>query len=194
MAVSEKQLTFITSLIDRREAMFRNAGQSEQANAIAEMKTAILAEAQSNHMTVKDGSKSIERMQAGNDRISEALKSIIEAKRAEQRAAAPKKEDLSDGFYSLDDTIYKVVTSKAGRQYAKELVTRKYSDEKGDSEREFVYAPGIINRLTPEHALTLEEAEQYGQLYGRCLNCGRVLSNEESIARAMGPVCAGKFG
>ena len=194
MAVSEKQLTFITNLVDQREQMYRNAGLTEQADAIAKLRPAVIAEMQKPTMSTGDGSKTITRMKDRNEKIKGELRAAIEAKRAEERANKPQRDTVTDGFYKMDDTIYKVVTSKAGRQYAKELITRKYSDEKGDSDREFVFAPGAISRLTPEHKMSLEDAEEYGQLYGRCLNCGRVLTAEDSIKRAMGPVCAGKFG
>lgn len=34
----------------------------------------------------------------------------------------------------------------------------------------------------------------YGKLTGRCGICGRPLENEESVARGIGPVCAGRLG
>ena len=37
-------------------------------------------------------------------------------------------------------------------------------------------------------------AEAYGKRTGRCSCCGRELTNEESIARAIGPICARKWG
>lgn len=41
----------------------------------------------------------------------------------------------------------------------------------------------------------VEEAMlRYGREIGRCGHCGRTLTNEESRARGIGPVCAGKMG
>ena len=40
---------------------------------------------------------------------------------------------------------------------------------------------------------TAEELGALGKLYGRCLCCGRTLTDEESIARGIGPVCASKL-
>lgn len=37
-------------------------------------------------------------------------------------------------------------------------------------------------------------AEAYGKRTGRCSCCGRELTNEESVARSIGPICAGKWG
>ncbi|UVT31030.1 hypothetical protein SEA_BIRTHDAYBOY_52 [Gordonia phage BirthdayBoy] len=41
--------------------------------------------------------------------------------------------------------------------------------------------------------LSLEEGEAFGRLYGVCMKCGAFLTNEESIERGMGPICAGKW-
>lgn len=42
--------------------------------------------------------------------------------------------------------------------------------------------------------MTREEAAAFGALYGVCVRCHRDLTREESIERAMGPICAGKQG
>jgi hypothetical protein len=39
-----------------------------------------------------------------------------------------------------------------------------------------------------------DAATRYGQRTGTCSCCGRQLTNEESIARAIGPICAAKWG
>ncbi|UVK63844.1 hypothetical protein SEA_LILYPAD_40 [Gordonia phage LilyPad] len=42
-------------------------------------------------------------------------------------------------------------------------------------------------------ALTLEEAQNFGKLYGFCVRCGRTLTDEGSKAAGIGPICAGKW-
>lgn len=37
-------------------------------------------------------------------------------------------------------------------------------------------------------------AVAYGKRFGRCACCGAELSNPESVARGIGPICAGRFG
>jgi hypothetical protein len=37
-------------------------------------------------------------------------------------------------------------------------------------------------------------AEAYGHLTGHCCICNRELTNPESVARGIGPICADKFG
>lgn len=58
---------------------------------------------------------------------------------------------------------------------------------------EFVYAPGVMKEIRPEWRMTLEQAKAFGALYGTCIRCGRTLTLEESIERAMGRKCASKF-
>lgn len=95
---------------------------------------------------------------------------------------------VEDGFYVMDDEVYKVqiAVHGSGRPYAKKLVD-------GD----FVMARGMVRKLRPEHRMTREQAFEvakvHGDLYGRCFVCGRMLTDEESIDRGMGPVCVDKF-
>lgn len=88
---------------------------------------------------------------------------------------------MKEGFYLHGKTVYKVVPSQNGRLYAKVL--------DGSS---FRYAPGAMTFLKPEERMTREMAEQYGKTTGQCAICGRVLTNEESIERGIGPICAEK--
>lgn len=93
-------------------------------------------------------------------------------------------ESVTDGMYMRDGVVYKVQIAKqgSGRLYAKRL-----------TEHGFEYAPGAIRDLRPEHKMTLEQAKEYGRLYGTCCSCGRDLTDEESIANGIGPICAKKF-
>lgn len=153
----------------------------------------------------------------------EPLEETAETRRADVRATAPgfeqadipglgkvpiqKRDDfdpqsLADGFYALPDpegaqlpVVYKVIVAVhgSGRKYAKRLNT---------DTGEWDIARGAIRLLRPEHKMTLEQAlavakvvanDVQGELYGRCFVCGRTLTNEDSIERFMGPVCAEKF-
>lgn len=121
----------------------------------------------------------------------------------------------SDGMYSMDGVVYKVqrAVHGSGQLYAKRLVIRRdceghesldgpignveYCDGScrpaSEAEAEFVYAPGIVTQLRPEHRLSLEQAKAFGRLYGICVRCGATLTDETSIAAGIGPVCAGRF-
>lgn len=90
---------------------------------------------------------------------------------------------VTEGMYRVGDVVYKVQAAihGSGRLYAKRL--------HGQS---FVYEKGAIYRLKPENKMTLEDAKEWGLLYGTCCVCGRTLTDETSIANGIGPVCAGK--
>ncbi|WPH57996.1 hypothetical protein SEA_LUCKYLEO_48 [Gordonia phage LuckyLeo] len=60
---------------------------------------------------------------------------------------------------------------------------------------EWTYQAGLLRNMA-RHMVTklgVEDAAQFGHLYGICMECGAILTNEESIARGMGPICAGKW-
>lgn len=98
---------------------------------------------------------------------------------------APVSKPVTDGLYRMaDGTIAKVQIAKngSGNLYAKRLVV-------GEG---FAYEPGLIRRLTADMRMTLEEAAEFGKLYGVCCVCGRDLTDEASIAAGIGPVCAGR--
>lgn len=91
-----------------------------------------------------------------------------------------------EGMYRFDGVIYKVQRSRSTRHlYAKRL--------HGDTTTEwhFTYA-GSPNRLglTAAHRMTLEEAAAWGAQFGTCCVCAATLTNPESIAAGIGPVCA----
>ena len=97
--------------------------------------------------------------------------------------------ELTDGIYVTDDgRTIKVQEARngSGRLYAKLM------DDAGS----FNYETGLIGTLASmfQHGkarrMTLDEAAQYGALYGRCIECGRSLTDEASIAAGIGPVCS----
>lgn len=111
--------------------------------------------------------------------------------------AAPQPSTLvdEDGIYRTDDgTIYKAVRAVvegSGRLYAKRLILTEQPD--GTNKGRFTYAPGAIHTLRADQKLTLEEAAAFGRLYSTCVMCGSPLTDEDSIARGIGPICAGRF-
>lgn len=126
---------------------------------------------------------------------------------AGRREVAPIIEEVSiEGMHRLDGQIYKVQVAVhgSGRPYAKILVTDLVGTcggcEKCDGEdrcpvyeSRFDYAAGVVRRLSLETRLSLDEAKEFGAVYGVCCVCSRTLTNEASIEAGIGPVCAGKF-
>lgn len=97
-------------------------------------------------------------------------------------------EAVTDGVYVKDGVVYKVKVAihGSGNLYAQQFdpETKTYS-----------VARGMVRKLRPEHRMTEEQAQEFGKLYGVCCRCHTPLTDEESIARGMGPDCYSKqFG
>jgi hypothetical protein len=90
---------------------------------------------------------------------------------------------LEVGVYFKEGVVYRVKLSQAtGRPYATKLV--------GGS---FQYDPSYIRAISADDKMTLEQACDYGLQFGVCVACGRELTDEVSVARGIGPVCARRF-
>jgi len=100
-----------------------------------------------------------------------------------------------EGMYRANQSgdIFKVQRSKtSGHLYAKHLracegTRLTETDERG--QWEFVYAPGAIQALTPEMAMNVLEAMEFGIRYGVCCVCGARLKDAISVEQGIGPVC-----
>lgn len=127
-----------------------------------------------------------------------------------QPAAQPRAE-LEAAIYRNPENgeVYKVqrAVHGSGNLYAKKLVLKPV-DQFGDdsefavrtSDREvaghkatFEYVSGLIRQIKPEWRMTLDQAKEFGAIYGVCCNCGATLTNEESIEAGIGPICASRF-
>lgn len=129
---------------------------------------------------------------------SPAHAAAVHAQKTEAREAGSTrtKTRAAEGMYRKAGTIYKVqkAVHGSGQTYAKRLVQTMTVDSKtGKAKWAFEYAPGFVYELRSEHALTFEQAKEFGALYGTCCVCGRTLTNEDSIAAGIGPICATKF-
>lgn len=93
-----------------------------------------------------------------------------------------------DGMYVLGETVYKVqkAVHGSGHLYAKQLVIHEGANAT------FEFAKGMIYKLRAGNKMTLEQAKEFGHLYGVCCKCGATLTDEKSIEAGIGPICAGK--
>jgi hypothetical protein len=106
--------------------------------------------------------------------------------------------ELVDGMYEdPDGTIWKVQVAHhgSGQLYAKQLTKLEIPKIVRGKEvgYGFVYVPGAIKRMRPEWKMTRERAAEWGKLYGHCVRCGAILTDETSQDRGLGPVCWGKM-
>lgn len=123
------------------------------------------------------------------ERLADQADRLLDEYYAADVKPLPRFEPVTEaGFYIQGETIFKVqkAVHGSGKLYAKQLMI---AGDKGS----FEYAPGMINKLRAGDKLTKERAAELGQLYGMCMICGATLTDEQSIERGIGPICAGKL-
>lgn len=99
----------------------------------------------------------------------------------------PTRQAIEDGVYYRNGRYYRVVHAVhgSGRQYAQvfDVITKR-----------FTKAAGALYQLTPEHAITADQAAVFGKLYGKCVFCSKALTDPRSIHAGYGETCAGNHG
>lgn len=104
---------------------------------------------------------------------------------------------LTPGVYDVDNHVYVVKFNREKtRLYAQRLVeiASDRLTESGDFVKiEFVYEPGAIFTIKPEHKMDFERAKTLTIRYGRCINCRRPLKAAKSVEQGIGPVCRKSF-
>ncbi len=157
------------------------------------------------------------------ERAALKMRTTCAARAAAKKAEGPAAPAPEVGFYFADGEWYRVQANKEGtRVYAKRwgqaqhaggdhhvfdypthdddpmipAVPRPEGFPEAIHTTPFVWIyegrkPFAI--LTPETQVDAEQAAAFGHEYGRCLNCNAELTDPDSVARGMGPVCATRF-
>jgi len=100
--------------------------------------------------------------------------------------------DVTVGFYIYEGLVVKVKHSQYdGRLYTSILQEAAPGEPAAFRSKGSLW---VLAKLTPAHRMTREQAAAYGSLYGRCACCGRLLTDDLSIERGIGPVCWDKHG
>lgn len=101
---------------------------------------------------------------------------------------APAEDGVTVGLYRTSDgTAYKVKRAVYGSGH---LYACPWDEEaQGFGEKE----PGAIRKIRANDRMSAEEAGRYGLAMSACAHCGRALTDEDSIALGLGPICAGKY-
>ena len=163
-----KQLSFLKSLVAERPVWAAGVGLDEEM---------------------------IERLSKKNASgwIDRALKV---ARETPKPAAKPRVTEA--GMYRNPSTgeLFRVQPGKynPGKLYAKRMVKIEgwTFETHGKKTHTFVYEPGLIREIDPAWRMTLEEAKAWGVEFGSCCVCGAFLTNPESVALGIGPVCGGR--
>lgn len=154
-------------------------------------------------LTAADAERTAQRIQAAVQRAEQApgidvAKIAAALQRASQAGLSAPKLRLGDFVFSPAPASGK----NAGSIYVKH---RTMTNDEGQK----AYLGKITDgRFLAAYACTAEmqghlielaadpaaSAVQYGRQIGACACCGRTLVDPESVARGIGPICAGKFG
>jgi uncharacterized Zn finger protein (UPF0148 family) len=127
----------------------------------------------------------------------DANKADVEIDRIAVAFATAKASGLKFPKLRLDDFTFSLASAagrNAGAIYVKQddLYLGKIADGKFTRSRDCDAA--TETRIVAVCADPAAAATAYGKRTGQCSCCGRELTNEESIARAIGPICASKWG
>jgi hypothetical protein len=172
-AATERQIGYIISLIDARAI-------PETAPAWARSPQHFENHLSTHDMTMAQASRVIDYLKA------QPMKPSAPVAPAQLTAGVYRASTTGEG---LPGDLYKVYPARGhGGMLAKLIIV-----------------DGMLNRITFEYAgaarrfvdpagkLTLDEAKAFGASTGYCCNCGAELTDPESIAAGIGPVCATKF-
>lgn len=96
------------------------------------------------------------------------------------------RKDPEPGLYGVDGEVYRVTISKSGNWYAQKAV--KPAPGSGRVNLTWDYLGKRVN-LTNAQPLTDEAA---GMVLVFCVRCGAPLTDPESVARGIGPICKDK--
>lgn len=129
---------------------------------------------------------------------SAALDVLFNAPRM-ARKALPESEELTEGVYRhpTSGALVKAYLTRGSGQLVG-AIWEDYDEpeptKRGLKFGEFVYqGKRGLNGLTLKDRLTLDEAKALGAEFHYCCVCGIELTNPDSIAAGIGPVCANKF-
>lgn len=181
---TDKQISFLRSLVTQLE----DAPADYPGNTTRDLVAKVLDSGET--VSKRQASELIEKLKGHVETLRKIKAEEIRFNRASQRTAAPADRPsvapVTEGMYELDGIVYRAKMSGAGRLYAMRLVIT-------DGEGSFEYAPGIINRIRPEHRMTLARASELSVRYHFCVRCARELTKKSSVAQGMGDVCASKI-
>lgn len=205
---SPAQVAFLRSLLASRDVPVTALGRVDSIEAL--LGDADLGGTKPIAISAQRAHKEIDWLKGLRPRTADSLSRECKANDAVTR----------DGMYRDPESgeIFKVQFNKASgdgrRLYAKQLVGTTWTEADSDAEPDritrvpltedalfdrkiswgFEYVRGAVHTLRDDMLMTKEEAKQFGALYGTCIRCGRTLTLEESIERALGRVCAKAFG
>lgn len=176
---SERQINFLTSLLDERNLFTGKLAEVNEADREATLEN------------IKASVPTLSKQEA-----SKWIEKLLECPKLETASSGPVNlPDVPAGRYALtgnDGTtdFYKVDRPTEGRWAGKTFVKLLVGPE--EQRVSFAQTKTILDRIL--EAGVQEAMLRYGQEIGECGHCGRRLTNEESRLIGIGPICRGKMG
>lgn len=166
--ITDKQVAFIKKLIAQVETKVGTSDMTRAKFAL-EFNAKILARLERGDLNKRDGSRLIETL-------------IRHANDSYEVAVVQEKAPV--GVYKHDGEIYRVIKARQSEKtYAQKLIAIE-----GRAPR-WEIAYGFVLKLKVEELIAPEVAAQMGRSVGYCVICGRFLTDAESVAKGIGPVC-----
>ena len=123
-----------------------------------------------------------------NGTASTLIAALFKVARTDGQGTTSARFEPTEGFYRIDQSVYRVKISKSGNWYAQQCQLPLPGS--GRTRLSWEY---IGKRVRLDDGVVLTEAE-VGQFLKYCVKCGAELTVKESIKRGMGPTCARKSG
>jgi hypothetical protein len=114
---------------------------------------------------------------------SDLITHLFSIKRPATEGTTPAKSAPEPGFYRVDDSVVRIQVSKAGNWYAR--LAKVPAEDSGKRSLDWDY---LGKRIDMRNAVAMTEAEA-GRFLVHCVRCGAELTNDDSKAAGMGPVC-----
>ena len=176
-SITEKQLKYIDVLLNQlatkiAETPERTVIVQEALSVHDTVKSLLNIHNEKNNVTKAQGSKAIEMLLGWKQRSFAA------------RPVPVVREKAPIGVYKRGDDIYRVIK---GRQSANTYAQKLTVDYNGVPA--WVYVGAMVFELKVEELISPEVAAQMGRTVGYCVICGRFLTDAESVAKGIGPVC-----
>lgn len=138
--------------------------------------------------TVTDPAVTADTVEVEKRDASKAIDFLINSVKTTRPGAS--EAELEAGMYRrADGRIYKVQRAVHGSG----MMTCKLLVVDGHGSAHFEYQGLATRFVSADERMTLEQAKEFGAIYGVCCQCGATLTDETSIEAGIGPVCASRF-
>lgn len=122
---------------------------------------------------------------AASDMISRLKQAAYKGESDEAKA---ERRNPDEGVYQVGNDIYRVVLAVHGSG-------QPYASKFDPETQKFVYVGRKpFGRLTDETKMTASQASAFGELYGQCVKCSKLLTDDLSKNHGYGRKCASKMG